>query len=67
MTTENNVRDEQRLLTVQQTAKFLGLAVRTLYNRTGPNAKNPFPVKPKRMGRAIRFDRRELEKYVDSL
>lgn len=56
-----------RLLTVEQAAVYLNIAVRTLYNRTGPNAINPFPVQPKRIGRSLRFDRRELDNFIDGL
>ncbi len=58
---------ERRLLTVPEAASYLGIAGRTLYNRVGPKAKDPFPVKPKRIGKAVRFDRRDLDQYIDSL
>lgn len=57
----------KRLLTVEETAQYLGLSPRTLYNRISRGAKDPFPVKPKRVGRAVRFDIRELDSYIDSL
>jgi len=58
---------QKRLLNIQETAHFLGISVRTIYNQIGRKAKIKFPVKAKRIGRRILFDIRELESYVDSL
>jgi excisionase family DNA binding protein len=58
----------KRLLTVEQAAEYLNLSPRTIYNQIAPKSKNPFPIKVKRLGKKlIRFDIRDLEKYVDSL
>lgn len=54
----------QRLLTIKETALFLGLSSRTIYNSL--SAKK-FPVKPLRLGRAVRFDIRDLDAYVEGL
>jgi hypothetical protein len=56
-----------RLLNVNDTAKYLGIAPKTLRNRLGPKAQNPFPVKPKRIGRRVLFDLKELDAFVDGL
>ena len=56
-----------RLLTINETAKYLGIAPKTLRNRLGPRAQNPFPVKPKRIGRRVLFDIRALDDFIDSL
>ncbi len=56
-----------RLLDVDQTAKYLSIASKTLRNRLGPKTKNPFPVKPKRIGRKVLFDIKDLQKFVDAL
>jgi len=63
----SNEQTSKRLLSVEETAKYLGLAARTIYNQIHRKAKKPFPVKPKRIGRSVLFDLRELEKFVDSL
>ena len=55
----------KQLLTIRETAELLRISPRTIYNGTQRNAKNPFPVKPKRIGRLLRFDRRELEDYIE--
>lgn len=57
----------KRLLDVEETAKFLGLKPRTIYNRVAPKAKDPFPVKPRRIGRKVLFDIRDLEAFVSSI
>jgi len=56
-----------RLLNVNQTARFLGLSPRTVYNGTCRTSKNPFPVKFVRIGKAVRFDIQDLEAYVRDL
>ena len=66
-TRETNSDISKRLLSVEETAKYLGLARQTLYNRTSRKSKKPFPVKPKRIGGTVKFDRQELEAYIASL
>jgi excisionase family DNA binding protein len=60
-------RPTKRLLSVEETAQYLGLSTRTIYNQICRKAKKPFPIKPKRIGKLVKFDVQELEKYVDSL
>jgi predicted DNA-binding transcriptional regulator AlpA len=57
----------KRLLSIKETAEYLGLSPRTIYNATGRRAKKPFPVKPKRIGKLIKFDRKDLDTYIDGL
>lgn len=57
----------KRLLTTEEAAAYLGLAPRTLYNGSGPQSKTPFPVQPKRIGRKLLWDIRELDTHIDSL
>ncbi len=56
-----------RLLSVEETAKYLGISPRTIYNQTGRKAKIKFPVKPKKVGKLLKFDLRELDAYIESL
>jgi len=63
---ENN-SISKRLLNVEETAVFLGISVRTIYNQTCRKAKKNFPVKPKRIGKRILFDIQDLESFVNSL
>ena len=64
---ESEYKRERRLLSTQEAARYLGLSPRTLYNRTCRKAQRPFPVKPKRIGRVVRYDVRELDAYIASL
>jgi len=57
----------KRLLSVEDAAVYLGLSPRTIYNGVAPKSKNPFPVKPKRYGKKVLFDIRDLDKFCDSL
>lgn len=58
---------KQRLLKIEDAAQYLGISPKTLRNRLGPRAQDPFPVRPKRIGRRVLFDIRDLDVYVDSL
>jgi predicted DNA-binding transcriptional regulator AlpA len=58
---------EPRLLNVKQTAAYLGIAEKTIRNRICRRAENPFPVKPKRIGKRVLWDRKDLDHYIDSL
>jgi predicted DNA-binding transcriptional regulator AlpA len=57
----------KRLLSVGEAAFYLSISPRTLYSAVAPKSKKPFPVKPKRMGKLVRFDIRDLDRYVDAL
>ena len=56
-----------RMLSVDDTARYIGIAPKTIRNRIGPKANIVFPVKPKRIGGRVLFDRRDLDVYLDSL
>jgi predicted DNA-binding transcriptional regulator AlpA len=57
----------KRFLSVQETAEYLGISPRTIYNKIGRGDKSPFPIKPKRFCRRVTFDMRDLNNYLDSL
>ena len=57
----------KRLLSPEELAEYWGISVRTIYNRISRKAKHPFPVKPKRIGRLVKFDRLELDRYIESI
>ena len=57
----------KRLLSVEETASYLGISERTIYNQICRKAKKRFPIKPKRIGKRILFDINDIEQYVDSL
>lgn len=58
---------ERRLLTIEFAAKYLGISPKTLRNRVGRKAPNPFPVKPKRIGKKVLFDIKDLDVFIDNL
>ena len=55
------------LLTVEDTATYLGIKPKSIRNRLGPRAENPFPVKPVKVGGRVLFRRSDLDEYVSSL
>lgn len=60
-------RLKPRLLSIEKAAKYLSIAPKTIRNRLGPRAPVQFPVKPKRIGRRVLFDIKDLDRYVDEL
>jgi len=50
-----------RLLNIEEAAKFLGIAAKTIRNGLGPKAPKPFPVRPKKLGKRVLFDIRDLD------
>lgn len=57
----------KRFLSVQETAQYLGISPSTIYNRISRRSEYPFPLRPKRIGRRVRFDIEDLNKYMDAL
>lgn len=66
---KENVKREiaPRMLSVDDAARYIGIASKTIRNRIGPKAKIAFPVKPKRIGGRVLFDVKELDAYLDIL
>lgn len=56
-----------RLLDIEAAAHYIGLSPKTLRNRLGRKAEDPFPVKPKRHGRKLVFDVKDLDRFADEL
>ena len=57
----------QRLLTVTQAGQYLGISGKTIRNQLCRNAKKKFPVKPKKWGKRVLFDKKDLDAFADSL
>jgi excisionase family DNA binding protein len=55
---------DPRLLTVEEAGRYLSISPRTIYNQVSGKR---FPIKPLRVGRSLRFDRYDLDKYIESL
>lgn len=56
-----------RMLSVRESAAYMGIAEKTLRNRLGLKAENPFPIKPKHIGGKVLFDVKDLDAYLDTL
>lgn len=56
-----------RMLSIEEAARYIGLAAKTIRNRIGAKAEKPFPVKPKRIGGRVLFDVKDLDAYIDAL
>ena len=57
---------KKRLLSIEETAEILGISPRTIYNGVAPKAKRPFPIKPKRVGRLVKFRIEDVESYIQA-
>ncbi len=57
----------KRMYSVEELAEYLGLSPRTIYNGLTKNCKKPFPIRPKRIGKLVKFDLKDIEKYIASL
>jgi len=55
---------EKELLTVKGLARQLLISERTVYNKL---FNDTFPIKPIRIGRLLRFRRKDVDAYLDSL
>ena len=58
--------EQKRLLSIKETAKILGIAPRTIYNRIAPGSKRPFPIKAKRVGRRVLFRASDVEAFIEA-
>ncbi len=55
---------ERRLLNVSELAKYLGVSPQTIYNKLSAGT---FPIKTKRLGRLLKWDIRDVDRYLDKL
>ena len=58
--------DSNKWLTVKQTAEMLGIHPHTIYNGIAEKTDRPFPIKPIRIGRAIRFPMERIREYMEA-
>jgi excisionase family DNA binding protein len=56
--------DSGDLLTVQETARYLKVSVSWVYEDVRPDAEDRVPVV--KLGKYLRFDRRDLLAYIDA-
>ncbi len=55
-----------RMLTVSQAAWYMGISPKTIRNGICRGADKPFPVKPKRHGKRVLFDIKDIDSHLDS-
>jgi predicted DNA-binding transcriptional regulator AlpA len=53
----------KRLITKKELGKYLGMGVGTISNRL---SNGTFPIRPRRIGRSVRFDMKEVLDYVET-
>ncbi|MCG8532549.1 MAG: helix-turn-helix domain-containing protein [Desulfovibrionales bacterium] len=51
-------------LTVKEVASLFKMNPHSIYNGICRNSKNPFPIKPVRIGRAVRFPKDRVEAFL---
>jgi len=56
-----------RLLDIEQTAQYLSIAPKTIRNGLYRGSPQPFPVRPKKLGKRILFDRKDLDEFIDNM
>jgi excisionase family DNA binding protein len=62
-----SILENKRFLSVRETARYLGISPQTIYNSISLHSGKAFAVKPKRVGRRVLFDIKQLNEYLDSL
>jgi excisionase family DNA binding protein len=55
---------EKRMLGIKELGEYLGLQPQTIYNKISAGT---FPIKTKRIGRLLKWDRRDVDRYLDTL
>jgi excisionase family DNA binding protein len=60
----NTMALDKRMLSIKELANYLGLSPQTIYNQLSAGT---FPIKTKRIGRRLKWDRRDVDHYLDKL
>jgi excisionase family DNA binding protein len=55
---------EKRMLNVRDLSDYLGVSPQTIYNKLSAGT---FPIKTKRIGRHLKWDRRDVDRFLDKL
>ena len=61
------IEEPRSLLTVEETARRLGLKPQTIYNGISRKSKVKFPIRCKRYGNKPLFDNRDIEHFIENL
>lgn len=62
MNSSTNV--SKRMLGIKELSLYLGLSPQTIYNKLSAGT---FPIKTKRLGRRLKWDIRDVDRYLDKL
>jgi predicted DNA-binding transcriptional regulator AlpA len=60
----NTMALEKRMLSIRDLSDYLGVSPQSIYNRLSAGT---FPIKTKRIGRRLKWDRRDVDHYLDRL
>ena len=63
-TVPTDVSDDDSLLTVHDTARLLKVSITWVYEHVRPDIEDRLPFV--KLGKYLRFDRRDLQAYVDA-
>ena len=55
---------ERRMFGIKEISDYLGISAQSIYNQLSAGT---FPIKTKRIGRRLKFDRRDVDHYLDKL
>ena len=55
---------ERRMFGINELADYIGLSPQTIYNRLSAGT---FPIKSTRLGRRLKWDRKDIDHYLDKL
>lgn len=61
---QENTPITKRFYTVRETAQMLSISPQTIYNAI---SNKTFPIKPKRLGKSVRFDIKDIDAFVESI
>jgi excisionase family DNA binding protein len=57
---------ERRMMTIDELAQYLNISKYKIYRGINSKTEDSFPVKPLRIGRKILFDKKAVDRYIES-
>ena len=64
MASNSSTSFSKRMIGIKELALYLGLSPQTIYNQLSAGT---FPIKTKRLGRILKWDIRDVDRYLDKL